>query len=92
MAAILADDIFKCIFLNDNDGIQIQVSLKVVPKSLIGIGLDNGLAPNRRHDIFWTNVDPIHWRIYVSLGGDVVPEAGISGRDKQLHRAFYCAM
>ena len=34
MAAILADDIFKCIFLNEKDGIQI--SLKVVPKSLIG--------------------------------------------------------
>ena len=30
MAAILADDIFKCIFLNDNDIISIQISLKVV--------------------------------------------------------------
>ena len=36
MAAILADDILKCIFLNDNGGIQIQVPLKVDPKSLIG--------------------------------------------------------
>ena len=25
MAAILADDIFKCIFLNENDRIQIQI-------------------------------------------------------------------
>ena len=29
------------------------------------IGLDNGLAPNRRLAIFWTNVDPIHWHIHV---------------------------
>ena len=32
-------------------------------------GLDNGLAPNRRQAIIWTNVDPIHWRIYAALGG-----------------------
>ena len=30
MAAILTDDIFKCIFLNDNDRITIQISLKFV--------------------------------------------------------------
>ena len=35
MAAILADDIFKCIFLNQNDIIPIQISLKFVPKSSI---------------------------------------------------------
>ena len=34
------------------------------------IGLDNGLAPNRRQAIIWTNADPIHWRIYAVLGGD----------------------
>ena len=33
------------------------------------IGLDNGLAPNRRQAIIRTNADPIHWRIYVALGG-----------------------
>ena len=32
MAAILADDIFKCIFLNENDRISIQISLKFVPR------------------------------------------------------------
>ena len=31
MAAILADDIFHCIFLNESDRIQIQISLKYVP-------------------------------------------------------------
>ena len=31
MAAILADDIFKCIFLNENGRIKIQIALKFVP-------------------------------------------------------------
>ena len=31
LAAILADDIFKCIFLNENDRIPIQMSLNFVP-------------------------------------------------------------
>ena len=35
MAAILADDIFKCIFLNENVRISIQISLKFVPKGPI---------------------------------------------------------
>ena len=33
MAAVLADDIFKCISLNENDRIQFQISLKFVPSS-----------------------------------------------------------
>ena len=32
MAAILADDIFKCIFLNENVWILIKISQKFVPK------------------------------------------------------------
>ena len=35
MVAIVADDIFKCIFLNENGRIPIQISLKFVPKSPI---------------------------------------------------------
>ena len=35
MAATLADDIFNCIFLNENDRIPIQISLKYVPRSPI---------------------------------------------------------
>ena len=39
-----------------------------VPKGPIdnnppNIGLDNGLAPNRRQATISTNADPIHWRI-----------------------------
>ena len=35
MAAILADGIFKCIFLNENDRILIQISINFVPNSPI---------------------------------------------------------
>ena len=35
MAAVLADDNFKCIFLNQNDRIPIRISLKFVPRSPI---------------------------------------------------------
>ena len=35
MAAILADNIFKCIFLNEKDKIPIQISLKLVPRGPI---------------------------------------------------------
>ena len=33
MAAILADNNLKCIFLNENDRNPIRISLKVVPRS-----------------------------------------------------------
>ena len=32
MAAFLANDIFKCIFLIENDEIPVQISLKCVPR------------------------------------------------------------
>ena len=35
MAAILADNIFKCILLNENDRIPMQIVLKFVPMSPI---------------------------------------------------------
>ena len=37
MAAILADDNFKCILLNENDIILIWISLKFVPRGPIEI-------------------------------------------------------
>ena len=40
MAAILADENFKCIFLKENDRIPIRISLKFVPRRPI----DNKLA------------------------------------------------
>ena len=69
MAAIFADIIFKCIFLNENGRIQIQIPLKFVPKSLIdnkaSIGSGNGLVPNRQQAIAWTNDQPFHRHIYI---------------------------
>ena len=35
MAAIVADDIFNCIFLNENDRIFLQISMKYVSRSPI---------------------------------------------------------
>ena len=35
MATFMADDNFKCIFLNENDRILIRISLKFVPRGLI---------------------------------------------------------
>ena len=69
-----ADNIFRCIFVNEKLRIVIKISLKFVPNGPIDninpalIGLDNGLAPNMRHAIIWTNADPIHRRIYAALG------------------------
>ena len=46
--------------------ILMKISLNFVPTAPI----DNGLAPNRRQVIIWTNADPIHWRVYAAPGGD----------------------
>ena len=40
MDTVFADDIFKCIFINEKSFILIRISLKFVPKGLI----DNGTA------------------------------------------------
>ena len=37
---------------------------------LHNIALDNDLALNRQEGSIWTNADPIHWCIYIALGGD----------------------
>ena len=49
------DDIFKCIFLNENIWISTNISLKFVPKGQINIGSDNGLVPNRGQAITCTH-------------------------------------
>ena len=48
-------------------------------------GLDNGLAPNRRQAIIWTNADPINWCIYAALGGDELTSCQIYHR---IHKHF----
>ena len=55
-----AEDIFKCIFVNENLWIPIKISPKFVPKGPINnisalVQTANGLAPTRRQAIIWTN-------------------------------------
>ena len=56
-----ADNIFKCIFLNENVWIAIDISLKFVHWSvklkIFHIGSDNGLVPIRPEAIIWTTDD-----------------------------------
>ena len=56
MAVILADDMFKLIFLNENG---IRISLKFVPSNPIdnktAFGSCNDLAQSGRQAITWTN-------------------------------------
>ena len=80
----LADDIFECIFLNENFCILIQISLKFVQRfkwQKASIGSDNGLSPiclalNRRQAIIWSKADWIHWCIYAAPGGDELRGSG----------------
>ena len=67
MAAILADNTFKCIFSNENVRISINISLVFVPKGPFkysSIDSDNGLAPTGHYLNQWWLV---YWRIYASL-------------------------
>ena len=73
MAAMLADDILKCIFLNENDKNLIQISLKLVPTSPI----DNKPALVREMAWHRTGHKPLpepmmtqFTDIYAALGGD----------------------
>ena len=45
-----ADDIFKCIFMNENVAIVINISVKLIPESPV----NNIPAPGRRQAIIWT--------------------------------------
>ena len=56
MAPIPTDDIFKSIFLNENDRIPIQISLKFVP----GSPIDNKRALVQVMAWRWTGAKPLH--------------------------------
>ena len=49
MAAVLADDIFKCIFLNENDRIPIQISLKYVQGVQLTLTAETGTINVKFH-------------------------------------------
>ena len=87
-----ADDIFRCIFMNEMFRILIKTSLNFVPWVPIepNIGLDNGLAPNRRQATIWTNADLIHWCIYAALGGRELTQGWKNGVEKD-EQHFKCS-
>ena len=62
--------------MNENFVFLIKISLTFVPQGPIynnlALVLNNGLVPNMRQAVIWTNADPIHWCIYAALGGDVL--------------------
>ena len=62
----LPDDIFKCIFVNENVWISINI-WQACCWQYSSIGSDNGLAPNRRQAIIWTNDVTDCRRTYASL-------------------------
>ena len=79
MAAILADNIFKLIFLNKYRRIPIQIALEFVPRS----PTDNKAAlvqvmawrrTNKVNPVYFVgrgyNDNPVHWCIYGTLGTD----------------------
>ena len=73
MAAILADDVFNCIFFNENNIIPIPISLKYVPRSPTDNKPELVQVIVRRQAFTWTNDDPVHWRIYAALrGGELI--------------------
>ena len=55
---LFADDIFRCIFVNENFCILGKISLTFVPKD--PINNKPALAPNKRQAIILTNADLIH--------------------------------
>ena len=66
-----AEDIFKCISMNEKFGILIKISLKFVSNwQKDNIGSGDGLLTNRWQVITSTNVDSFPWCIYAALGGD----------------------
>ena len=67
-----ANEIFKCIFLDENIWISIKIPLKFVPKGPIdkkvSFGSGDGLVPSMRQAIIWTSTDLVNRRIYAAHG------------------------
>ena len=72
------DNIFKCIFLNENMWISIAISKKFVPEGLINNipSLVQIMAWRwfRQQAIIWTNDCLVYWCIYASFGLDELKE------------------
>ena len=53
------------------------------------IGSYNGLVPNSREAIIWTNDGPIYWHIYASLGLSELNKQGSREVKKPLFSLLY---
>ena len=71
-----SDDIFKCLFLNENIRISIEISLKFVPRGPINNipALSQIMAWRRSGDKPLSERCLVYWRIYASLGPDELTE------------------
>ena len=58
----------ETIFSNGNIWISIRISLILIPNAPISNKQANGLVPDRRQAIIWTNDGLVYWPIYTSLG------------------------
>ena len=52
----------------------------------MSLGSGNGLVPNRRKGIIWTNADPVRWHIFAALGGDGVNQDYMSIKGRNMHK------
>ena len=64
-----ADDIFKCILMDEKNAIWWVFSRRIIISQLTNIGSGNGLAANRWRVITWCNTDLQHWPTYVAPTG-----------------------
>ena len=88
-----ADDIFKCILLNENVWIPNKISLKVVPEGPINnipslvqiwLGADQATSHYLKHN--WL----VHWHIYVSLGlNELMAPCRVTACEIYLRRVFF---
>ena len=72
MTAIFADGIFRCIFLNKMIELRLKFHWNFSKGSnwqQASVCSCNGLAPDRRQAITWTNDDTVYWRIFPVQGG-----------------------
>ena len=89
MAATLADDIFKCIFLIENVWILIRISLKFVPEvpiyhkpTLVQIMAWRLLGAKPLYELmmaYFTDANMRYWRKYASFGFDELIPCHLSG-------------
>ena len=69
MAAVFADNIYKCIFLTENVWISLNISRKFVLEVRIN-NIPALVQTTKRQAIIRTNDGLSYWRIYAPLGLD----------------------